>query len=89
MPNFFKAACMPSVALRAVKVALVITPILTVFNHFQEIVELELGLGFWFQVFLTFLVPYSVSTYSSATALLGARREEGTNPLAEGQRAGR
>ena len=63
---------MRSTVIRAVKVACVITPILTVFNHYQEIVDLRLSLSFWVQVLLTFTVPYCVSTYSSAMASMAA-----------------
>ena len=72
MHEFLKYACMPSTINRAVRVALIITPILTVINHFQEIRELRLGGEFWLQVGLTFLVPFCVSTFSSAQ---GAREE--------------
>jgi hypothetical protein len=68
MNDFLKYALMPSTVKRAFKVALIITPILTVFNHYQEIRELSIGGVFWLQVGLTFLVPYCVSTYSSAQA---------------------
>ena len=76
MSKFIRAALLHSVAMRATKVALVITPILTVFNHFGEIMELELGLVFWLQVGLTFLVPYCVSTYSSAMAIICTPEED-------------
>ena len=68
MQEFLKYACMPSTVWRAVKCALIITPILTVINHFQEIRELRMGGAFWLQVGLTFLVPFCVSTFSSAQA---------------------
>lgn len=68
MHEFLKYALMPSTIKRAIKVAVIITPILTVVNHYQEIRELRLGGGFWLQAALTFLVPYCVSTYSSAQA---------------------
>lgn len=71
MSDFFRYALMPTTVRRAFKVALIITPILTVFNHFQEIRELNMGGGFWLQVGLTFLVPYCVSTFSSAQAARG------------------
>ena len=70
MREFVKYALMPSTVKRALRVALIITPILTVFNHFEEIRELRMGAGFWLQVGLTFLVPYFVSTYSSAQAAM-------------------
>ena len=68
MREFFKYALMLSTVKRALNVSLIITPILTVFNHFQEIRELSMGGAFWLQVGLTFLVPYCVSTFSSAQA---------------------
>lgn len=75
---FLRQASRRSTVLRATKVALVVTPILTVFNHAAEIVNGNLGLAFWGQVVLTFLVPYCVSTYSSAMTLLSnsARAEQ-------------
>ena len=68
MRLFFQYAFMRSTVLRALKVACVITPILTVFNHYDKLMVGELGLHFWFQVVLTFIVPYCVSTYSAAMA---------------------
>jgi len=67
---------------RAVKVACVITPILTVFNHSREIIAREFGAAFWLQVGLTFLVPYGVSTYSSAMAAIAEHRRMGHDPRA-------
>lgn len=68
MREFLKYALMASTVKRALRVALVITPVLTVFNHFQEIQELRMAGAFWLQVGLTFMVPYCVSTFSSAQA---------------------
>ena len=68
MSQFLKYCMQRSTVVRAIKVGFVITPILTVINHFQEIAALEMGLGFWLQVGMTFVVPYCVSTYSSAMA---------------------
>ena len=70
MSDFLKYCFQRSTVLRALKVAAVITPILTVINHFREIAALELGWGFWLQVALTFVVPYGVSTFSSAMAAI-------------------
>ncbi len=74
MQEFFTCAVKWSVVKRAIKVALIITPILTVFNHFAEIMALEMGFAFWVQVALTFSVPYFVSTYSSAMTALEVPR---------------
>lgn len=64
--RFVHYATTMSTAMRAFKVACIVTPILTVFNHFHDIVALNLGGRFFLQVLLTFFVPYLVSTYSSA-----------------------
>jgi len=75
MALFFHHALQRSTILRALKVAFFITPILTFFNHYEEIFRLELGSTFWFQTALTFLVPYCVSTYSSAMANIEKHRK--------------
>lgn len=67
---FSKCACMRSTVIRALKVAIVITPILTVVNHSQEIMALDFSPRFILQALLTFCVPYLVSTYSSAMTRL-------------------
>jgi len=63
---------------RGLKVACVITPILTLMNHYHEIVTLNLSVRFWLQTVMTFCVPYAVSTYSSAMqAVADHRRQTG------------
>ena len=53
---------------RATKVSMVVGPILTVLNHYHTILALDFHTRFFLQMALTFLVPYSVSTYSAAMA---------------------
>ncbi len=79
---FLRYAAMGGTVKRALKVACVITPILTVLNHSAEIMELRLGLAFWLQMALTFCVPYGVSTYSSAMAAIAEHHRMGTDPTA-------
>ncbi len=67
---FFQCACMRSTVIRALKVAFVITPILTVVNHSQEIMALDFSPRFYLQALLTFCIPYLVSTHSSAMTRL-------------------
>ncbi len=62
--NFFRRETMT----RAVKVAAIISPILIVMNHYDEIMDLRFTLVFFFKSALTFFVPYFVSAYSSAKA---------------------
>ena len=87
MSDFLKYCFQRSTVFRALKVAAIITPILTVINHFQELAALELGLVFWFQVALTFVVPFGVSTYSSAMAA-GEEHKRKLNVLQGGEEAG-
>ncbi|GIW48281.1 MAG: hypothetical protein KatS3mg078_2158 [Deltaproteobacteria bacterium] len=64
--NFFRK----DVTVRAIKVAFFVAPILILINHFDTIVSLRFTLAFFLKSFLTFLVPYCVSAYSSAKASL-------------------
>lgn len=87
MSDFLKYCFQRSTVFRSLKVAAVITPILTVINHFREIAALELGLLFWLQVAMTFVVPYGVSTYSSAMAASEEHKRK-LNALQSGAEAG-
>lgn len=79
--HFVGFAISRSTAKRAFKVACIVTPILTVLNHAHEIIALNLGARFFLQVGLTFCVPYTVSTYSSAmTELKNAKAHGELNP---------
>jgi len=71
---FFHYALLRGTVTRALKVAALVTPMLTVLNHSAELLSLDLGTRFWTQVALTFLVPYSVSTYSSAMGAIQEHR---------------
>lgn len=51
---------------RAVKVAAIVGPILTVINQYDVLLSLDLSLRLLAKIGLTFLVPYSVSSFSSA-----------------------
>jgi hypothetical protein len=55
---------------RALKVACVVGPILTVINQYDVLMRGEFSLHLLFKIFLTFAVPYSVSSFSSASAYL-------------------
>ena len=72
--EFLKFACLGSTIVRALKVALLVTPVLTVMNHSQEIIELNFSVEFFLQMVLTFCVPYMVSTYSSAMTEIARSR---------------
>ena len=51
---------------RAVKVALIIGPILTIINQHDVILQGQFDFKFFYKLVLTFMVPYCVSAYSSA-----------------------
>jgi hypothetical protein len=88
---FLKYAVTPRTVRRAVKMALVVGPILTAINQSQRIVALDLDLRFFLQMGLTFCVPYLVSTVSSAMTELVTARQSGqaTAPDAPGDAARR
>ena len=56
--------------LRAAKVAAIVGPILTVINQYDVLLSLDLSLRLLAKIGLTFLVPYSVSSFSSARAYM-------------------
>ncbi len=64
LKNFFKR----ETVLRALKVAMVVGPILIIINHHDAILSMELHRHLYIKIALTFLVPYCVSAYSSAQA---------------------
>jgi hypothetical protein len=59
---------------RAVTVAMIVGPVLTLINQYDAIASGSFGAKFFFKMGLTFLVPYSVSSYSSVMALRAAQR---------------
>ena len=50
---------------RSVKVGLIVGTILALINHFESIFSLSLSPIVIFKILLTYLVPYSVTTYSA------------------------
>ena len=51
---------------RAIKVALIVGPILTIINQHDVILAGNFNFTFFYKMVLTFLVPYCVSACSSA-----------------------
>ena len=62
--NFFRR----ETVVRAIKVAVIVGPILIIINHHDALLSLELHRHLYVKIALTFLVPYCVSAYSSASA---------------------
>ena len=66
MKLFLKHATDRVCVYRSLKVALVVGTILALINHFDTIFTGSLTAKHIFKILLTYLVPYSVSTYGSA-----------------------
>ena len=73
LKNFFRR----ETVLRAIKVALVVGPILIIINHYDALLRFELHHHLYFKIALTFLVPYCVSAYSSAQAYCAEELRKG------------
>ena len=73
--EFLRNWFLPSTVRRAVGVALVVGPILSLINQPEAILALDLRPRVLLKIALTFLVPYAVSSYSSAVALLRAEAD--------------
>ena len=56
--------------IRAMKVAGIVGPILTVINQYDVLLSLDFSPRLFGKILLTFLVPYSVSSFSSARAYM-------------------
>jgi len=67
--RFFQIATRRSVAKRAARVAIVVGIVLGMLNHGDAILSGELTQVQVLKICLTFLVPFSVSTYSSVIAI--------------------
>jgi len=65
---FIKNFVRKETTLRALKVAIVVAPILIVINHFDAIVSGNFSSYFYPKCLMTFFVPYTVSAFSSAMA---------------------
>ena len=69
MRESLNIALRPNVYLTALRVSLVVGTILALINHGSAIIGFTLSSGNIFQIFLTYLVPYAVSTYSAVKAI--------------------
>ena len=67
--TFFQIAVRKSVVVRAARIAIVVGVVLGLLNHGDVIIAAELTGTHFIKICLTFLVPYSVSTYSSVLAI--------------------
>ena len=77
METWIEQACSRSVALRALKYAVVVGAVLIAINHGDAIVRGEWSMTRVLKMILTVFVPYAVSTSSSVSAMRDAARGEG------------
>lgn len=71
--HFLSIASSKDVVLRALRIAAVVGTILAFINHGDSIVALTLSIKQTFQILLTYLVPYSVATYTSVRTIQGSK----------------
>lgn len=67
--NFIALALSRGVVKRALTVALLVGTLLALINHGGKILAASLTPEDWIKIALTYLVPYSVSTWSAVRAL--------------------
>ncbi|MEO0401124.1 MAG: nitrate/nitrite transporter NrtS [Pseudomonadota bacterium] len=68
-PSFWTIAIDGSVVRRAAKIALIVGVVIAIINHGDSMMKGTMTATAWLKCVLTFLVPYSVSTYSSVMAV--------------------
>lgn len=72
--TFRKALFLPTTIKRSLGVALFVGSILIIINHANVILD-----GQWpplWEIFLTYLVPYSVSSHATAASLVGLSKNQ-------------
>ena len=69
--SFITLAFSKSVMMRSFKVALLVGTLLALINHGENILSMNLSFQDCLKILLTYLVPYSVSTWSAVQALKG------------------
>lgn len=70
MQSFFRHATAPATVRRACGVASVVSPMLLLVNHLDLVLAQPLSLEVLRRLAMNFVVPYLVSSYSSARAAL-------------------
>lgn len=67
--GFFELALRPNVRTRALRMAFIVGPLIGILNHGDKIFSGAMGYVDWLKFSLTFIVPFSVSTWSSVMAI--------------------
>lgn len=68
--SWLEAATLNEVVTRSMRVSLIVGTILVGINHGDVLLGAGLSPGMFWKIPLTYLVPYSVSTYASVDAIL-------------------
>ena len=67
--------------INALKVSVTIGTLLNLINNYDEIFLQKVSFSVAIKVFITYLIPFSVSYYSSRKALADSRKFNSTPPL--------
>lgn len=73
MKKYLTIIFLPEVFFTALKVSLVMGSVLALINHYPAISSHSLSAQNIMQIGLTYLVPYGVSSYSSAKVILNKK----------------
>lgn len=74
-PSLLSLCTRPAVARRAATIALVVGTILAIINHGDRLISGDITMDVLTKILLTYLVPYSVSTYSAVLTIRERMRE--------------
>lgn len=70
--DWIKLALRRDIVLRSLRVGLVVGTLLALINHADRLIATDVDLQTVAKIFLTYLVPYSVSTWASVQAARAA-----------------
>ena len=79
-PSFLTIAMERSVRKRAARIALIVGTVLALINHWDRLLNANVDGMTLLKILLTFLVPYSVSTYSAVLAVREGQQKLCDNP---------
>lgn len=78
-PSFFAALTAPVTVKRAIRVGLVVGTLLVALNHADNMIAGQWPA--WWKIILTYIVPYSVSSYSTAMFIRDSGRKGRIVPM--------
>lgn len=67
--SFISLALSKKVAQSALKVSVIVGSLLALINHGGALLDMDVSVDRMFQILLTYLVPYCVSTFSAVKAI--------------------